>query len=146
MIYFNCDCATLIWLNKKKQNGIHNTPLKELGRDQFSPLQVLRPRIWIKYASLIGLVMLPQLCIDLLSSPNNFYSNRLDSLCFVCPQNVSFERRETSRLVLRVLPIFPHILCLMLQSFIFYLVDWYSHDICFYDMSICDPYVPTILG
>jgi hypothetical protein len=64
--YFNCACATLIYLNKNKQNGSHNTPLKELGRDQFSPLQVLLPRIRIKYTSLIGLVMLPQLCIGLL--------------------------------------------------------------------------------
>jgi hypothetical protein len=136
----------LICLNQTKQNGIHNTPLKELGRDQFSPLQVLRPIIWIKYTSVIGLVMLPQLCIALLSSPNNVNSLNLDSLCFFCLQNVSFERREDSQLVLHILPIFPHIFCIMLRSCISQLVDWYSHYICCCDTSICDPYVPTILG
>jgi hypothetical protein len=65
IIRFNC--ASLVCLNKNKQNGSHNTPLRELGCDQFSPLQVLRPSIWIKYTSLFGLVMVPQLCIDLLS-------------------------------------------------------------------------------
>jgi hypothetical protein len=74
IIYFNCACATLICLNQNKQNGIHNTPLKELGRGQFNPLQVLLPRIQIKYISLIGLVILPQLCVDKLSLPNNVYS------------------------------------------------------------------------
>jgi hypothetical protein len=56
IIYFNCACATLICLNQNKQNGSHNTPLRELGRDQFSLLHFLRPRIRIKYKSLIVLV------------------------------------------------------------------------------------------
>jgi hypothetical protein len=98
IIHFNCACATLVCLNQNKQNGSHNTALKELGLDQFSPLLVLRPRIQIKYTSLIGLVMLPKLCIALLSSPKNVYYHNLDSLCCVCPQHVSFERREASRL------------------------------------------------
>jgi hypothetical protein len=148
IIYFNCACAcaALICFNQNKQNGSHNTPLKELGRDQFSPLQVLRPIIRIKYKSLIGLEMLPKLCIDLLSSPKTVYSRNLDSLCFVCPKNLLFESREASRLDLRVSPIFPHIFYLMLQSYISPLVDWYSHDICCCSKSICNPYVPTILG
>jgi hypothetical protein len=75
IICFNCACATLICLNQYKQNGSHNTPLIELGRDQFNPLQFLLPRIWIKYTSLIGFVMLPQLCIVLMSSLNNVYSH-----------------------------------------------------------------------
>jgi hypothetical protein len=54
-IYFNCACATIICLNQNKQNGSHNTPLRELGRDQFSPLHFLRPRIRIKYKYLIVL-------------------------------------------------------------------------------------------
>jgi hypothetical protein len=83
IIYFNCAYATLICVNQNKQNGSHNTPLKELGRDQFSPLQVLRPIIWIKYTYL-------------LSSPNNVYSHNLGSRCVVCHQIVSFERRESS--------------------------------------------------
>jgi hypothetical protein len=61
----------LICLNQNKQNGSHNTPLKELGHDQFSPLQVLLPRIRIKYTALIELVMIHQLFIYQLSSPNN---------------------------------------------------------------------------
>jgi hypothetical protein len=88
IIYFNCACATLICLNQNKQNGSHNTPLKELGRDQFNPLQVLLQRIQIKYTSLIGLVMLLQLCIDQLSSTNNICSRSFDSLCFVYSQSV----------------------------------------------------------
>jgi hypothetical protein len=85
-----------ICLNQNKQNVSHNTPLKELGCDQFNPLQVLLQRIQIKYTSLIGLVMLHQLCIDQLSSPNSVYSLNLDSLCFVCSQSVLFESREAS--------------------------------------------------
>jgi hypothetical protein len=146
IIYFNCAYATLICLNQNKQSGSHSTPLKELERDQFSPIQVLFPIIRIAYTSLIGLVMLPQLCIDMLSSPNNIYSHNLGSLCFVCSKNVLFESREASQLVLHVSPIFPGIFCLMLQFFISQLVDWYSHDILYCDTSICDPYVPTILG
>jgi hypothetical protein len=73
----------LICLNKNKQNGSHNTPIRELGRDQFNPLQVLRPRIQIKYTSLFGLVMLPQLFNDLPSWPSNVYSHNLSSQCFV---------------------------------------------------------------
>jgi hypothetical protein len=90
--------------------------------------------------------MLPQLYIDLLSSPNNDYYHNLDSLCFVCSQNVLFESREASRLVLRMSPIFTRIFCLMLPFCISQLVEWYSNDICCCDTSICDPYVPTILG
>jgi hypothetical protein len=56
IIYFNCACATLICLNQNKQNGSHNTPLRELGRDQFNKLHFLRPRIRIKYKSLLVLV------------------------------------------------------------------------------------------
>jgi hypothetical protein len=96
IIYFNCACATLICLNQTKQNGSHNTPLRELGHDQFSSLQVLRPLIRIKYTSLFRLVMLPQLCIDLLSSPINVYFHNLGSQYFVCFQNVLFEMREAS--------------------------------------------------
>jgi hypothetical protein len=40
IIYFDCACATLIFLNKNNQNGSHKTPRRELGCDQFSPLQV----------------------------------------------------------------------------------------------------------
>jgi hypothetical protein len=136
VIHFNCACATLICLNQNKQNSSHNTPLKELGHDQFSPLQVLLPRIRIKYTSVIGLVMLPQLCVDLLSSPNNVYSLNLDSLCFVYCQNVLFESCEASRLVLRVSPIFPRILCLRLQFCKEQLVEWNSRDICCYNAFV----------
>jgi hypothetical protein len=142
IIYFNCACAILIFLNQNKQNGSYNTPLRELGRDQFSPLQVLLPIIRIKYTSLFGLVMLPQLCIDLRSSPNNVYSYNLSSQCFVYFQNVLFERREASRPSLHVFPIFPHIFYLMLQSSISQLVDWQSCDIRCYYTSICDPCGP----
>jgi hypothetical protein len=55
-IYFNCACATLICINQTKQNGSHNTPLRELGRDQFNQLHLLRPIIRIKYRSLLVLV------------------------------------------------------------------------------------------
>jgi hypothetical protein len=146
IIYYNCACATLLCLKQNKRNGINNTPLKELGRDQFYPLQVLIPRIRIKYTSLIGLAMLPQLCIDQLSLPNNDYYRSLDSLHFVCSQSVLFEIREASRLVMHVSPIFPCIFYLMLKFYTVQLVAKYSHDICCYDTSILDPYVPTILG
>jgi hypothetical protein len=53
IIYFNFACATLICVNQNKHNGSHNTPLKELGRDQFSQLRFLRPRIRKVYRSLI---------------------------------------------------------------------------------------------
>jgi hypothetical protein len=114
IIYFYCACATLICLNQNKQNGIHNTLLKELGCDQFSPLQVLLPKICITYTSLIGFMMLPQFCIRLISSPRNVYSRNLDSLCFVCSQNALFESRKASRQVLRVSTIFPRIFYLLL--------------------------------
>jgi hypothetical protein len=53
IIYFNCACAMLIFLNQNKQNSSHITPLRELGRDQFSQLHFLRPGIQIVYRSLI---------------------------------------------------------------------------------------------
>jgi hypothetical protein len=67
IIYFNCARATLIcfFLNKHKQNGSHNTPLRELGRDQFSQLvRVLRPKLRLMFTFLSGLAMLLLLCID----------------------------------------------------------------------------------
>jgi hypothetical protein len=140
IIYFNCACTTLICLNKTKQNiTVAKIPLlRELGHDQFSPLQVLRPRIQIRYKSLFGLMMLLQLCIALLNSPNKVYSRNLSSQYFVCPQNLLFERHVASRPDLHVSPIFPSIFCLMIQSCILQLVDWYSRDICCYDTSICN--------
>jgi hypothetical protein len=120
IIYFNCACATLICLNQNKQNSSHNTPLKKLGRDQFNPLQVLLSRIRKKYTSLIGLVMLPQLCIEQLSLANTVYSRSLDSLYFVCSQSILFESREASRLVLRVSPIFPRIFYLLSNASVLY--------------------------
>jgi hypothetical protein len=59
--------------------------------------------------------MLLPLWIDLISSPKNVYSRNLDSLCFVYFQNVLFESREASQLILRVSPIFLRIFCLRLQ-------------------------------
>jgi hypothetical protein len=117
IIYFNCARATLICLNKNKQNGSHSTPIRDLGCDQCSPLQVLRPRIWINYKSLFGLPMLPQLCIGMPTSPSSVCFHNLSSQCFLCPQNVLFESHAASRPSLHGFHIlFPCTFCLTLQS------------------------------
>jgi hypothetical protein len=54
----------------------------------------------ITYTSMFGVVVLLQLYIALLSSPNKVYSHILSYQCFVCPQNVSFEKCEASQSIM----------------------------------------------
>jgi hypothetical protein len=54
----------------------------------------------------------------------------------LCLSPIFFERREASLPELHDFPIFPRIFCLMLQSCISQLVDWYSRDIC-----CCDTFI-----
>jgi hypothetical protein len=97
IIYFNCACATLICLNQNKQNDSHNTPLRELGRDQFNQLHFLRPRIRIKYRSLLVLVTMLRWYIILPSSPNTFCFSSLGLLFVVYFQNVSLGSRVVAQ-------------------------------------------------
>jgi hypothetical protein len=60
--------------------------------------------------------MLIQLYIALLSYPNNVWFRSLGSQCFVCSQNVLFERYEASQPSMHVSHIIPRIFCTMLQS------------------------------
>jgi hypothetical protein len=91
---------------------------------------------------MLGLLILPHLCIDLLSLPNTVYSHTLSSQCVVCFQNVLFESHAAYQPSLHVSPISPHIFYLMLQYCISRLVDWYSCDICCCGKYKCDPCGP----
>jgi hypothetical protein len=104
IIYFNCACATLICLNQNKQNGSHNTPLKELGRDQFSQLCFLRPIIRIVYRSMILLETLIILYILLPNSPNIFCFRSSGFLFVVYSQKKSTENCVVFQLVGCVFP------------------------------------------